>query len=57
MICFCYNTMLLKQSDKHLQANINHFAYSMNHFSDVLERTGLKADFDYALAYLQSLRN
>ena len=48
--------MLLKQNDKHLSVNIYHISYTMQHFSDVLELNSLKADFEYALAYMQSLK-
>ena len=48
--------MLLKQSDKHLGVNIHHISYTMRHFSDVLELNSLKADFEYALAYMQGLK-
>ena len=56
LICLCQNTMLLRQNDKHLTANINHLAYSMTQFAALIEQTGLKADFDLASSYLQQLR-
>ena len=36
VICLCWNSMLLKQSE-HLIVNIHHISYSMHHFIDVLE--------------------
>jgi len=48
--------MLLKQNDKHLSVNIYHISYTMQHFSDVLELNSLKADFEYAIAYMQGLK-
>ena len=45
VICFCYNSMLLKQMDRHLQANINNFTYSMTSFADVLSVNNLTQDF------------
>jgi hypothetical protein len=56
VICLCWNSMLLKQNDKHLNANIHHISYSIHHFIDVLELNSLKADFEYALAYMQGLK-
>ena len=56
VICLCWNSMLLKQNDKHLSVNIYHISYTMQHFSDVLELNSLKADFEYALAYMQSIK-
>ena len=47
--------MLLKQNDKHLTANVNHLKYSMNQFAALIEQTGLKADFEYAMAYVENL--
>lgn len=55
LICLCQNSMLLKQNDKHLTANINHLKYSMNQFAALIEQTGLKADFEYAMAYVENL--
>ena len=53
LICLCHNSMLLKQNDKHLTANISHLTYSITQFTDLIEQTGLKADFDFASNYLQ----
>ena len=37
LICFCFNSMTLKQDDNHLRANINHLKYLILNFSDVIE--------------------
>lgn len=57
VIQICFNSMLLKQTDAHLQANINHFSYTATNFHDLIEQAGLKADFDTATTYLNGLVN
>ena len=37
-------------------ANINHLAYSMGKFSDLINQAGLKGDFDVATAYMNQLK-
>ena len=57
VISLCYNSMLLKQNDKHLVANCNHLAYSTTQFGALIEEMGLKSDFEYAGAYLHALKS
>ena len=47
--------MLLRQTDKHFSANINHLQYSMAKFEDVIESNGLAADFLLASNYCKNL--
>ena len=51
VINLCFNSMLLKQTDKHFLANYNHLKYSMEQFADLIVSTNLKSDFDKACAY------
>lgn len=56
VLCLCHNSMLLKTTDKHLTANLNHLSYTRASFTDVLTQTGLDTDFAYALQYIADLK-
>ena len=56
LICLCWNSMLLKQTDPHLIANIHHLAYSVANFTDVIDGNGLRSDFNYATEYINGLK-
>ena len=55
VILFCHSSMLLFSKDKHMIANINHFAYSRIKFNEIIEQAGLMADFNYAQVYLNQV--
>ena len=38
LVYLCNNSMLLKQTDKHLTQNINHFQYSNFKFADIIDQ-------------------
>ena len=56
VINLCFNSMLLKQTDKHFLANYNRLKYSMEQFADLIVSTNLKSDFDKACAYHEQLK-
>lgn len=56
VICLCYNTTLLKQSDRHFLANISYLKYSKEKFVDLLNQVGLTPDFDLAIDYLNTVQ-